>query len=592
MNSRLSNLTPIRSRENILKDEQHEPHHQRRTKIVCSINEKTCEIDIIREMLKAGANALSINTAYTHDRRQYEKLKMIRDQLEQELDHTIPINMMLQGKITRIGHLRQPEIYLKKGNIIRITQDNKVIGDENIICVDQDELFTQAKVGDQIFIDYGQIVLNIKAQETDQEAKQILMEKYPDLYPTEAMFKNSIFEQDKSEKSKLQSKSSLSSENSRGASSTQLQSKKQKYIDQIIQNKKQKLATKSLIVFICEIEQNCLMRPFKPLFITNRTKEQKQIIKQSDDSDEEIETQITSKDINDFTIAKRLDFDSITLSNVSRPEEVHELKHLLGSSTNIQIFVRITTQEGINNFDKIMEIADGCIIARAYLATWAQIEDVVQMQHDMILNCRKLVKPVLISTQILESMLTQTNPTFAEMGDIADVVEQHIDGIMLSGETTYGNHPIKVVQALARISTNIEMHTRLQYQGIFQIKIQENPIASIIAQNAIENAYSLRVKLILLFTTGETALSLSKLHAPCPIVAVTAKKTIARNLNIVNGVIPFLVGSLVGIEQLTPRILENFKQKGWIKQGDYIISISGLFGTQEGIINQMTILLI
>jgi pyruvate kinase len=117
--------------------------------------------------------------------------------------------------------------------------------------------------------------------------------------------------------------------------------------------------------------------------------------------------------------------------------------------------VRITRKAAVENFAEIMKQADGCIIARAYIAIETPVEDVIKQQYEMIQTCQRMLKPVLISTSVLESMLTQIAPSFTEMGDISNVVQQHVDGIALSSETTYGNHPVEVISALRRACRNV-----------------------------------------------------------------------------------------------------------------------------------------
>jgi len=191
------------------------------------------------------------------------------------------------------------------------------------------------------------------------------------------------------------------------------------------------------------------------------------------------------------------------------------------------------------------------------------VEKLFSKQKEMIHKCHEHLKPVLISCNILDSMVSSLIPTMCEVGEISNLVSDYVDDIILSSETSFGNHPIEAIKTLSRICVEAEairIMKRIQNPSnsdSVSIRSSKNAIPSCIINCSLEAAYQIHASIIVVFTTrGYTALKLSKLRPPCPIVAVTCHKKVARCLSQVSAVNSVLFETLIGTESLITRVVE------------------------------------
>jgi pyruvate kinase len=270
---------------------------------------------------------------------------------------------------------------------------------------------------------------------------------------------------------------------------------------------------------------------------------------------------ITEKDKQDLIFGVQQGVDLIAASFVRKADDVLEIRKVLGlPGRNIMIFSKIESEEGIENFDEILEVSDGIMVARGDLGIEIPIQDVYLAQKMIIRKCNIAGKPVITATQMLESMVVNPRPTRAEVTDVANAVCQGTDCVMLSGETAKGKWPVECVKMMGDIIRTTEMS--LDYYNEFQkmhaATVEAN--ASSKGKNIVQEAVSSSVVktaldinaavLTVLSHTGATARAVAKYKPHRPVICITPSDQTARQLCLSRGVYPRTVGSMIGSDQI------------------------------------------
>lgn len=288
---------------------------------------------------------------------------------------------------------------------------------------------------------------------------------------------------------------------------------------------------------------------------------------------------ITEKDILDLQAVCPLNVDFVAASFIRTAEHVHAIKKLLQefSSSQTLIIAKIENHQGIQNFESILQAADGIMVARGDLGVEIPLSEVPRLQKMMIRKCNIVGKPVITATQMLESMMQNPRPTRAEVSDVANAIYDGTSAVMLSGETAMGKYPFDTVQTMKSIiqeaeqdydyKTFFDMHTKMRYTEI--------PPALTIA--SVKTAYSLDAKAIFTFSQrGTTARLLSRLKPQMPILAFTPQKITYHQLALSWGVEPIFC------TQHYDQLKEAFQDsctlavdRGIISYGDLIVVTTG-----------------
>eukprot|EP01064_Diplonema_japonicum_P034924 TRINITY_DN7396_c4_g1_i1.p1 TRINITY_DN7396_c4_g1~~TRINITY_DN7396_c4_g1_i1.p1 ORF type:complete len:564 (+),score=184.50 TRINITY_DN7396_c4_g1_i1:37-1728(+) len=255
---------------------------------------------------------------------------------------------------------------------------------------------------------------------------------------------------------------------------------------------------------------------------------------------------VSEKDKADLKFAAEQGVDMIFASFIRKASQVKEVRQCLeeNGGHDIKVIAKIENHEGIQNFDQILDEADGVMVARGDLGTEIPIEKVFVAQKMMVSKCNVKGKPCIVATQMLESMTNNPRPTRAEANDVANAVLDGADMVMLSGETAKGSFRKECVTMMNKITVEAQAANREEnlfdsIKGLRKIPIS---IAETIACGAVNSAFELQAKAIIAVTsTGNTARMMSKYRAPCPIIAVTTEERTARQLLLHRFVKPLLV---------------------------------------------------
>ena len=287
---------------------------------------------------------------------------------------------------------------------------------------------------------------------------------------------------------------------------------------------------------------------------------------------------LSPKDIDDITKGVKAGFDFIAASFVSRASDVQEIRALLDANggEDVHIIAKIESQEGIDNFEEILELADGIMVARGDMGVEIPMEQVPVVQKHFIKRCNEVGKPVITATQMLESMQSNPRPTRAEVSDVANAVYDRTSCIMLSGECAMGKYPVVCVETMVKISKNIE--STIHYWKRFNEKhiTKSECFASNIAFTTAETAEHIDATAIVAYThSGNTARRLAGMGVKCPILAVTDSHRTYQQLSAAWNVTPILVEGEATIENTISKGIELLKQNGTLEAGDTIALAGG-----------------
>jgi pyruvate kinase len=282
---------------------------------------------------------------------------------------------------------------------------------------------------------------------------------------------------------------------------------------------------------------------------------------------------LTEKDQNDLEFIVTQDVDYVSLSFVQTAKDVTNLQEWLADKgMDAKVIAKVETASAVRHLEEIAEAADGLMVARGDLAVETSPERVPVIQRRMIDLARAAKIPVIVATQMLESMIKAPRPTRAEVGDIASAVMEGADAVMLSGETAMGAYPVEVVQLMAKVIVTVE-HDELARHEFDPTIFRNDPRINPIASAAKELATRLGAKAIIAETaTGKTARNISALRPSELIVMVTHKPRTYNQLSIVWGAWSYL--------QLDPSLaaetsVRGLKEQGRAKVGDMVVVVSG-----------------
>jgi len=289
---------------------------------------------------------------------------------------------------------------------------------------------------------------------------------------------------------------------------------------------------------------------------------------------------LTEKDRQDAIFCLREGVHYVAMSFVTDPADVYLLRRILKAAARSgqpppMIIAKIEKHEAVKNFDKILKVVDGVMVARGDLGVEIPAEQVPLVQKEIIEKCRQAGKPVIVATQMLESMIRNPRPTRAEVSDVANAVIDHTDAVMLSGETATGKYPVESVATMAKIISETEAspfdNVTVDETAKF-VKIVEDAIGG--AANMLSR--TLKSDAILVATlTGSTARLVSRFRPELPIIAATASEFVRHQLNLSWAVRPVAIPRAKNIDQLISESTSRIKKEHLVKKGGRVIVLAG-----------------
>jgi len=301
---------------------------------------------------------------------------------------------------------------------------------------------------------------------------------------------------------------------------------------------------------------------------------------------------LTEKDIKDAIFACENKVDWMALSFVRTPEDLKDLRDLIEkhSDHKIPIVAKIEKPEAVENIDKIVGHCDGLMVARGDLGVEIPAHEVPLIQKKLIHRAKLARIPVIVATQMMETMITSLTPTRAEVNDVANSVMDGADAVMLSGETSVGNYPVQVIEKMSQIIQAVE-DSPLIHVPQKQPQIKTNRfITKHICYHAAILADDIEAKAITTLTnSGYTAFQVSAWRPHAHVLVFTSNKRILTQLNLLWGVRAFFYDKFVSTDDTIDDINAMAKKSGYVKKGDLLVNLAAMPVVAKGMVNTLRI---
>ena len=304
---------------------------------------------------------------------------------------------------------------------------------------------------------------------------------------------------------------------------------------------------------------------------------------------------LTKKDIEDAIFAIEQKVDWIALSFVRNSKDLIELQDLIkkNSEHKIPIIAKIEKPEAIENIDKIIRYCDGLMVARGDLGVEVPAAEVPLIQKNLVLKAKKARIPVIIATQMMETMIDSLTPTRAEVNDVANSVMDGADAVMLSGETSVGEYPVQVIETMTSILKSVENSPL--------IRVPQSPpnirtprfITKSVCYHAAHMANEINAKAICTLTnSGYTAFQISAWRPSAAVLVFTSNKRILSQLNLLWGVKAFYYNRFESTDNTVEEVNKIAEKEGYVKKGDMLINLAAMPIIDKGMVNTLRVSLI
>ncbi|KAA1429037.1 pyruvate kinase [Nocardioides antri] len=288
---------------------------------------------------------------------------------------------------------------------------------------------------------------------------------------------------------------------------------------------------------------------------------------------------LSDKDADDLRFALKLGVDYIALSFVRHAGDAEDVRKIMREvGVMLPVIAKIEKPQAIDNLDEVVEAFDGFMVARGDLGVECPLEEVPFLQKKVIVAARRNAKPVIVATQMLESMVANPAPTRAEASDVANAVLDGADAVMLSGETSVGEHPIHTVETMSRIIAATEGHALVDetFSRFGRIEWDPHTRAGVITKAAEEVAQRVGAKYVVAFTqSGDSARRLARLRSPIPVLAFTPEARARSQLALSWGVEAFKTSTVEHTDEMVRQVDEELLRIGRVTEGDLVVIVAG-----------------
>ncbi|MBU1032702.1 MAG: pyruvate kinase [Patescibacteria group bacterium] len=287
---------------------------------------------------------------------------------------------------------------------------------------------------------------------------------------------------------------------------------------------------------------------------------------------------LSAKDKEDAEFGVKLGVDYIALSFVRSAQDVRDLRRLLdrkgAKGKKIRIIVKIEKQEAVDNFEEIVRVVDGVMIARGDLGIETPASKVPVVQKQLIDMCRERAIPTIVATQMLDSMIRNPRPTRAEVSDVANAVIDHADAVMLSGESAAGKYPVEAVKIMAETIVNTE---ESRFDDVKNVDVGESKdVPEVIGATTRVIVEALgKPSVVVATASGDTARDVSAFRPEVPIYALTFDDHVQRTLRLIWGVEPYLLAKKSTPEKMVEQGIKLLRVQRKLKRGERVVIVSG-----------------
>ena len=455
---------------------------EKQTKIVATISDLICDVELLKKMYNAGMDVVRLNTAHQTIESSKKVIKNVR-----AVSDKIAIMIDTKGPEVRTRKSKE-KLFLKDNFTIKLKYgDVKSVCDNEVIYVSYKNFVKDVPNGSTILIDDGQIELKVTKKGKDY--------------------------------------------------------------------------------FLCKIVEGGLLKNFKGVNVPGKKLNM---------------PALSDKDKKYIDLAIKEDVEFIAHSFVRNSGDIFAIQQILDKNkSDIKILAKIENKEGVDNVDKIISSSYGILVARGDLGIELPAETIPVVQKMLIKKCVKWGKPVITATQMMESMIDNPRPTRAEVSDVANAILDGSDAVMLSGETSYGKYPVKVIDVVEDIAKYVEK-TKKPFRRNDKL-IWGNKIHKFFGKHAIQACIDLPIKAIVISTrSGATARLVACHRGRVPIYAETFSKRVMRELALVYGVYPACIPKPKNTDDLVSKSVSVLIKDKIIQKKDLVLVIGSTPG-QEGI---------
>ena len=298
---------------------------------------------------------------------------------------------------------------------------------------------------------------------------------------------------------------------------------------------------------------------------------------------------LTEKDIKDALFLLKHDVDWLALSFVRKEQDILDLRKIIDEHRGTaRIIAKIEKPEALEEIDGIISASDAVMVARGDLGVEVEFHKVPLIQKDIIKRCHKKSKPVIVATQMMESMITNPTPTRAEANDVANAVLDGADSVMLSGETSVGKYPVETVQNMQMIIDSTETEEYIYNKGHVSPPGAKNFMADAICRSAVQLAEQVNAAAIITLThSGFTAIRISSHRPKAPILTFTMNKDLITDLSLVWGVRAFFFGECTYINDYIDYTEDFLVSHNLLKKGDLVVHVGSIPILEKGETNML-----
>jgi len=301
---------------------------------------------------------------------------------------------------------------------------------------------------------------------------------------------------------------------------------------------------------------------------------------------------LTPKDKKDAVFAINQGVDWIALSFVRHADDLKELQSLIeaNSEHKIPIIAKIEKPEAVKNIDKIVVYCDGLMVARGDLGVEVPAEEVPLIQKELVLTAKRARIPVIIATQMMETMISSLTPTRAEVNDVANSVMDGADAVMLSGETSIGKYPVQVIKTMSNICIQVESSDLITVPCEPPHIRTNRYITKSVCYHAAKMADEIKAEAICTLTnSGYTAFQISAWRPDAHILVFTSNSRILSRLNLLWGVKAFYYDKYVSTDETVEDVNKIAFEKGFVNKGDYLINLAAMPIVNKGMVNTLRV---
>jgi pyruvate kinase len=287
---------------------------------------------------------------------------------------------------------------------------------------------------------------------------------------------------------------------------------------------------------------------------------------------------LTKKDLADLEYGLSQEVDWVALSFVRTADDIVELKRLIAEKgTHTKVIAKLEKPEAVKNIDEIIKVSDGIMVARGDLGVEVPLQRVPLIQKTIVEKCLAAAKPCIIATQMMETMILDSMPTRAEINDVANAVLDGADALMLSAETSVGKYPLRVIEVMSSIITDIENDRRTYFKGVKPTPESPSFASDEICFTAVRMSDHLNAKAIVAMTkSGFTGFRVASYRPQADVFIFTDNKKLLATLNLVWGVRGFYYDRFVSTDDTFQDVVDMLKADGMVKEGEYVINCASM----------------